>query len=286
MRRSKQWVRLHHGVYVDRLTLDEAAGPEERHRLIAAATLLALPGDVALFGPSAAVAWGLPCDRSLLHTVHLVRPRGRDSRALRRRISAVDRLPPAVVHVLDVGDEDVTDVSGLLAVGRDLAATTTAMASDGDWAVATLDGLAWRDATAVDRLRELSTRWPRLAGAGVLTAALPHVRTGAQTPVETLSRLRLIRAGLPEPELQVPITDADGLAGIVDMLFSHLRVIGEADGALKYTDREVLMREKRREDRLRGAGYGVVRWGWREASGSMRAVAERIWRAGGLAQAG
>ena len=150
------------------------------------------------------------------------------------------------------------------------------MLSEPDWAVATLDAVAWQDDQAIERLTALAERWPRLAGAGVLRAALPLVRTGAQTPLESLSRLRLVRCGLPEPRLQVSLHDRDGLIGYVDMLFDELGVVGEADGVLKYDGRDALVAEKRREDRIRADGFGVVRWGWPDAMTSMRRVAAQI----------
>lgn len=276
MRRNGTWIRLHHGVYADRDTVAAAVDPASSHALLAAATVAALPGDVALFGPSAAAVRRIPLDRRLIGPVHLVRPKGSDSRALRRRISALDHLPHAVVHVLDTPAHLLNIASGLPVVSPDLAACSTAMLSDPDWAVATLDSIAWQDPDAQERLARVADLWPRLSGAGALRRALPHVRTGAQTPLESLSRVRLVWQGLPEPALQVPIYDADGLIGYVDMLFELLGVIGEADGALKYDDRSVLVREKQREDRLRAAGYGVARWGWSDAMGPMRAVADRI----------
>jgi hypothetical protein len=279
MRRNGTWVRLHRGVFADRQTVAAANDPASRHALLAAATIAALPGDVALFGPSACAVRGVPFDRRLIGPVHLVRPIGADSRALRRRITSRDRLPQAVIHVLDVPEELIDRSTGLPVVVPDLAACSTAMLSEYDWAVATLDAVAWQDPEAIDRLAEIADRWPRLAGAGALRAALPLVRTGAQTPLESLSRLRLVRCGLPEPRLQVPLHDGDGLIGYVDMLFDELGVVGEADGALKYDGRLTLVAEKRREDRIRADGFGVVRWGWPEAMTSMGAVAQQIARA-------
>ena len=134
-----------------------------------------------------------------------------------------------------------------------------------DWAVAVLDSAAWEAADRIDEMRRHAARLQHLAGIGNVRAALSLVRTGAQTPLESLSRLRLVRCGLPEPRLQVPFWDEEGLIGIVDMYFEELGVIGEADGMLKYRTGDDLIREKRREDRLRRR-KPVVRWGW-----------ERIW---------
>ncbi len=279
MLRSGAWRRLHHGVYADSELVSAATSPAQRHALMAAATLSALPGDVALFAPSAAVLLGLAVDRGCLTRVHLVRPPGSDSRALRRRISADERLPHAVIHVLDVPEELLTTHNGLRMVNADLAACGTAMLEDVDWAVATLDGIAWQDEHAVARLTEVSELWPRMSGIGTLRAALPLVRTGAQTPLESLSRVKLVRCGLPEPELQVPMYDDEGLIGVVDMHFASLGVVGEADGDVKYDKPSALIDEKRREDRIRAKGRPVVRWGWPQAMGTMRSTAKSVWQA-------
>lgn len=236
MKRNGSWKRLHHGVYVDSDDLQRSSDPLSMHSLMSAAALAAIPGDAALFGPSASVAHELPLDRALLDRVHLVRPLGSDSRAIRRRVTSQDHLPPPVIHVLDVTEHDVVIVNGLPSVSREIAACGTAMLSDDDWAVASLDAVCWQDESALDRLQEISLRWPNLAGSGRLKRALSDVRTGAQTPLESLSRVKLVRCGLKEPQLQVPLSDGDGLIGVVDMLFDDLGVVGEADGELKYAN--------------------------------------------------
>lgn len=125
--------------------------------------------------------------------------------------------------------------------------------------------------------------WPRLRGIGTVRRALPRVRAGAQSPLESLSRVRLTDLGLPEPDLQVPFYDADGLVGYADMVWDEWRVIGECDGLVKYQSRDDLVREKAREDRLRALGYIVVRWTWEEIMRNPAAVVARIRRA--IAQA-
>ena len=70
--------------------------------------------------------------------------------------------------------------------------------------------------------------------------------------------------------------DAQGLIGIVDMWWESLGVVGEADGAVKYDDRQVLYQEKIREDRIRAKGLRFVRWGWEDTKLRMDWVAEQI----------
>ena len=279
MRRNGSWVRLHHGVYCDRDTAASATDPTAEHLLRAAAAVAAIPGAVALFGPTAALLHGIPVDRQCLHTLELVRPVGRDSRALRRRVSARDRLPAAVVHILAISEDEIIGRQGLPTVGPELAAWSSARVSEPDWGVVSIDSVAWQSQETLDRMQGFGERWSRLKGAGTARAALSLARTGAQSPLESLSRVRLVRAGLPEPSLQVPLYDGDGLIGYVDMLFEGLGVVGEADGRGKYASRNDLVKEKVREDRIRAEGFGVVRWNWKDAQGDMRTVAARIQRA-------
>ena len=93
---------------------------------------------------------------------------------------------------------------------------------------------------------------------------------------ESLSRARMLELGVPRPQLQVPVEDADGPIGLVD--FGWPGVAGEFDGRRKYavpagaTPREaeqVLWAEKRREDRIRRQ-LRLARWTWRDAMAPAR----------------
>ncbi|WP_374009683.1 hypothetical protein [Leifsonia sp. LS-T14] len=101
---------------------------------------------------------------------------------------------------------------------------------------------------------------------------LADERSGS--PLESVSRLAMHTAGVPQPELQTPFRDAAGLIGYVDFYWSDFGVVGEADGDLKYLDPalrggrtadRVVLDEKIREDRLRALGLRVVRWRWATA---------------------
>ena len=282
MLRRRWWTRLHHGVFVDTTTLEAATSSQDLHRIHAAATLAAIAGPAYLFATSASLQHGMPFDRDLLGPVHIVRPRGHDSRALRRRLTATDRLEPAIVHQHDLSDDDVVTVDGLPTVARPLAALSTAALARPDWAVVTLDAACWQSPATLDRLPALAQEWGRLRGIGTVRQVLPLVRCGAQTPLETLSRLRLVRGGLPEPRLQVPLHDHGGLIGYADMLWDDFGVVGEADGALKYTIGQVLLDEKLREDRIRALGFIVVRWTWNDILRDPKRVVARILAAAAL----
>lgn len=116
--------------------------------------------------------------------------------------------------------------------------------------------------------------WPHTRRAA---RALALAGPGTESAAESLARAVMALAGLPTPETQVDIHDGDGrFIGRVDFLFRELRVIVEVDGRKKYDDPEVLWSEKRREDRLREAGYHVVRLTWADLMGPVEAVRARI----------
>jgi hypothetical protein len=72
----------------------------------------------------------------------------------------------------------------------------------------------------------------RPRGKALLLQALPLVRSGSRSAMETRARLMFHRAGFPEPELNAPVRDAHGgwlLEG--DLVWRKQRVIGEYQGA-------------------------------------------------------
>lgn len=85
-----------------------------------------------------------------------------------------------------------------------------------------------------DLIRELREGVRRRAGRrGIRTAreALELVRPGVRSPMETLTRLLLVRGGLPEPEVNAEVTDrAHTWIAEVDLVWRDRKVIVEYDG--------------------------------------------------------
>lgn len=85
------------------------------------------------------------------------------------------------------------------------------------------------------------------------------VRDGSQSPMESLTRLLLLEAGLPEPELNADIYDrAGGHLARADLLYRVQRVIPEFDGDQHRTSRAQHTRDRERLKALRNEGYEVV----------------------------
>jgi hypothetical protein len=115
-------------------------------------------------------------------------------------------------------------------------------------------GESWPYAT----LEELTARARSYSGrhARALRRALADVRQGAESRPETILRLVMVRAGLPEPELNVDIFSASGrFLGQGDTLFRRFRVIAEYDGEQHRTDSI-----QYNKDMLRIEGFIRDRW--------------------------
>jgi hypothetical protein len=92
-----------------------------------------------------------------------------------------------------------------------------------------------------------------------LRTALKEARRGSASPGETRLRLVLVRAGLPEPELNVPLYGADGsYLGKPDVVYRRQRVVFEYEGD-GHRERKQFRYDVERYERLSDEGWVVVR---------------------------
>lgn len=116
---------------------------------------------------------------------------------------------------------------------------------------------------------------------GIRTARDVHAFANPLTEsvLETISLLSFRAAGVAMPLVQVVIVD--GYPSIrVDCLWPWIRLVGEADGMAKYElqgrrPMAELRAEREREQRIRDAGYDIVRWDWHIAN-SPKLLAARV----------
>ncbi len=97
----------------------------------------------------------------------------------------------------------------------------------------------------------------RARGAARARRALANVRVGAESRMETLLRLLLIRAGLPEPELNPRLMIGDRPLH-PDLLFRQWRVVLEYEGDAHRTDPAAWRRDIWRREAFQEAGYRVI----------------------------
>ena len=116
------------------------------------------------------------------------------------------------------------------------------------------------DGARLSRCAEVCTGWPGMRRARSLLELLDE---RAESPVESVSRLRLHFTNLPAPELQPDILTLDGrFLGRLDFYWDEFGVAGEVDGLEKYLidPERVVMNEKRRQGPMEETGLIFVRW--------------------------
>lgn len=112
-------------------------------------------------------------------------------------------------------------------------------------------------------LASVDELWTELSDMGAPRAAveaLRWIRVGAESPRESVLRLVLGRAGLPEPEVNVDLHDAYGrLLGRGDLVYRQWRVLVEYDGRQHAESVTQFERDADRWHAFAEAGWEVVR---------------------------
>lgn len=107
---------------------------------------------------------------------------------------------------------------------------------------------------------EATTAGGRRHGATKLREALPQIRVGSASPPETRVRLACVRAGLPEPALDVDVFDAEGHAiGYTELAYIDERILIEYEGDHHRTDRAQWYRDIEKHAAAVAAGWNVIR---------------------------
>jgi hypothetical protein len=142
--------------------------------------------------------------------------------------------------------------------------------------VVTADSALCNEKTTAGRLYRVvgdCRRWPGIAKA---TEVVDFSHPGAESPLESISRVAFRDGGLPPPVLQAWIIGGRGTIGRVDFLWEEHRTIAEADGAMKYADPDRARRQLRRDTDLREAGFEVVHFTWRDITSRPEHVVAQI----------
>ncbi|MFD6895221.1 type IV toxin-antitoxin system AbiEi family antitoxin domain-containing protein [Rhodococcus sp. NPDC060086] len=258
--RTGAWIRLGSGVYIPSDIYTDA-DERDRHVYRALAAMEHFREGVALSHVSAAMLHGLETWQISLDVVHVTRNRSGGSR----------RGSGCVLHSSKFTEDEVTpkDSVRVLSVARtitDLASTLSF-----EQAVVVGDRALRIGTTTLDELKRAVERMGRHPGRAKAARAVRLMSDRSDSVGESRSRVLMIGAQLPIPEEQPDVFDANGRwLARVDFLLPEHGVIGEFDGRIKYrrdgvatTEAEdVVFQEKLREDRLRHAGWVVVRWTW------------------------
>ena len=261
------WVRLRRGAFLaaDALAAADAAG--DRRVVEAAAVVFTLDRpDAVLSGFSAARVWGLPTPQRLRGTVTLTDP---DQHRRGRGYEVTHGPLPA----------------GSTTVHRGLPVTTLARtvvdcarAWSMEEALILADAARWGDRLTAAELEEAIDAAAEHRGVAAARRVAGLTCDGADSPLETRTRLRLHETGIEIPELQVVI-GADGAVHEADGYWRRYGIVMACDGRGKYRDpwgmttEQKHWSEKRQRETLMAAGvrfwtvtHADVEDGWARAA--------------------
>jgi hypothetical protein len=277
MLHSGELIPLARGVY-RRRALVRLGDPDDTFLARVRAIQLGSSAPIAFSGLTAAAVWGLPLVGPAPERITVASASaggGRSNQSFSRSAAG----SPAPVEWRN----------GLLVTSLARTIADVARTCDFAQAVAICDaGLRgqkptkWRDFRAPASRSDVADQLIAFGhGRGVVAArAVVEFADGASGSAgESVSRALIRQLGFPAPRLQMPFFDRRGHIGDVDFWWPEFNLIGEFDGNGKYlreeftngrSPGEIVIAEKRREDRLRALGPQVTRWDWSIARSAFR----------------
>jgi len=109
----------------------------------------------------------------------------------------------------------------------------------------------------LDGLRALLRRHPNLQGIVRAREALELMRVGADSAPESMLRLAMLDANLPEPDLQIALRPNDAVSPTADLGYRHRRLAVQYDGDHHLLEAQRLS-DRRRDKAFESAGWTVL----------------------------
>ena len=259
--------RIRQGVYVAE-PVWKALKPWDRYPLLILATATTLRTRNVFCLESAAALWRIP----LLGAQKVVHACTDDAAGGRSK-AGISR------HRISASGSEICERTGLLVTSRERTVLDLGALRPFEQAVIAFDHVLKPDAVTglppLDResLKAMATERYSAAAARRIITALDFADPNSGSPGESLSRAYMFLGGFSIPLLQCRVADRKGFVAYLDFEWGAEGIAGEFDGLIKYqkpeflrgrTVSEVVIAEKRREDRVRATGRRVVRWTWAE----------------------
>ena len=249
---GRRFRRLHREVYV-------CSDLELTLAVRIRAALLILPPDTVVTGVTALRLRGLDVGRDARLHLSTMHPH-----QLQLNGVMVHRRRRPALRTLDEELPVTTPAQTFVEASRQLSLVDRVIA--GDWLIhhqkVTLAGLQ----RFVDKVHDHGVRRAR--------RAMVLVRERAESPRETVLRLMIVFARLPEPELNLPLRDGVEFVARPDLIYVAYRVIIEYDGLHHFESRTQRDHDIKRRERLEALGWRIIVI----TTDSMRRPHDVVWR--------
>ena len=237
-------------------------GLNESPQLILAAVARRLPDGAAFSGHTAAWLHGLdvvPCDPI---EVTIPEPIGSGRRA------------GASVRRATIAGAEIVLRRGLPATSAIRTVVDLGGRNPSTEAVVAADLFLHAGLVTIAELRAYVAEHPGAKGIARLRRVVGLAEPKAESAMESRLRMVLVLAGLPRPEVQVPIHDQQGrFLGRPDLLYRNQRLAIEYDGG---NHRDRLVDDNRRQNGLVGAGLRLLRFTAADVYGTPDTVAMQV----------
>ncbi|MFJ6535705.1 DUF559 domain-containing protein [Paenarthrobacter sp. NPDC091711] len=129
--------------------------------------------------------------------------------------------------------------------------------------------------TTLEALRKMVDRHKNLQGVVRAREALGLMRVGADSAPESLLRLAMLDAGIPEPELQVKLRQNDPFSPSADLGFRDRRVAIQYDGG-HHLEQDQIFSDRRRDRAFESAGWTVLKFGKDDLADNFASATKKI----------
>jgi len=233
------WRRLGHKVYARKEIADEPLARLE-------AAMRRLPADAVFSGRTAAFLHGL--ETSLPIAIEATLP----------ATARTTHLAGITIRRRQIGAHEVATRQGFRVTSALHTVTDLASHLELVEAVAVLDAALHKGLVGIEELKGSIHERQGQKGTARLRRALDHAEPATESPMETRLRMLLVLAGLPKPEVQVPLYDESGaFVGRADLYYPDQRLVIEYDGS---THRDSVAADNKRQNRLIDAAYNILRF--------------------------
>lgn len=252
------------GVYVD------AAAPDSIDLRAAAAALVMPDGSVV-------------CDRTAawIHGAELASPESRfrvpPLEVFRLAGHPRVRRPECKGGTRTFAPDDLMEVGGVVVTTPLRTALDLGRLLQRDQALGAVDALLRAGNLSTHDLAAQLERFRGARGVVQLRRLATLADPRAESPAESLTRLRLIDGGLPVPEVQWEIRNELGIVIYrLDLAYPELKLAIEYDGAEFHTSVEDRARDERRRAHLRRLGWTIVVLTAADVYGAVPTAAEKV----------